>query len=264
METENAKYSFDIKPFRYKSKKTRNTLNGISKFFRDYREIKQQKTKSNNDFPITKFFPCLADEFSEGGTAKGIYFHQDHLVARRIFINNPTLHVDVGSMINGFVAHVASYRTIEVFDIRMITSKVKNIEFKQSDFMDKIQSKYLEYCDSLSSLNAVEHFGLGRYGDPINYNGHLDGLNNLHKILKKGGKFYFSVPIGPQRIEFNAHRVFSVSYLVELLKDRYLIEHFSYVDDNGDLHEDIDLSIDNSNENFGCNYGCGIFEMTKK
>ncbi len=34
-----------------------------------------------------------------------------------------------------------------------------------------------------------------------------------NRMLKKEGKFYFSVPIGEQRIEFNAHRVFSVKYL---------------------------------------------------
>jgi len=67
----------------------------------------------------------------------------------------------------------------------------------------------------------MEHFGLGRYGDPVNYDGYLLGLNNLYQILKIGGKLYFSVPIGPQRIEFDAHRVFSLSYLLELFYGKY-------------------------------------------
>lgn len=66
----------------------------------------------------------------------------------------------------------------------------------------------VNYCDSISSLHAIEHFGLGRYGDPIDYFGYLKALQNIAKIVKTGGTFYFSVPIGPQRIEFNAHRVF--------------------------------------------------------
>jgi len=57
---------------------------------------------------------------------------------------------------------------------------------------------------------------VGRYGDPVNYDGYLIGFNNLHRILKKEDKLYFSVPIGPQRIKFDAHRVFSVNYLLEL------------------------------------------------
>jgi hypothetical protein len=81
-------------------------------------------------------------------------------------------------------------------------------------------------CDSLSSLHAIEHFGLGRYGDPIDINGHLKAITNLHLMLKPKGKFYFSVPIGKQRIEFNAHRVFSIKYLIRILpatKTGYLI-----------------------------------------
>ena len=43
------------------------------------------------------------------------YFHQDFVVARKIFERNPRLHIDVGSRVDGFVAHVAtfsSYRTL--------------------------------------------------------------------------------------------------------------------------------------------------------
>lgn len=119
------------------------------------------------------------------------------------------------------------------------------------------------YCDSVSSLHAVEHFGLGRYGDKLDYNGHLKGLNNIHRMLKPGGKFYFSVPIGKQRIEFNAHRVFAVKYLVELLQDKYRIDFFSYVDDKGNLFKDIPLKSEGIENNFGCSYGCGILELTK-
>ena len=124
-------------------------------------------------------------------------------------------------------------------------------------------SDRFESADSLSCLHALEHFGLGRYGDPVNYNGYLLGLDNLYLILKKGGKFYFSVPIGPQRIEFDAHRVFSISYLLELFDNKYHIDHFSYVDDKGNLHENELITDKSKNDNFNCNYGCGIFEMTK-
>ncbi len=109
----------------------------------------------------------------------------------------------------------------------------------------------------------MEHFGLGRYGDPVNYDGYLLGLNNLYQILKIGGKLYFSVPIGPQRIEFDAHRVFSLSYLLELFYGKYKIDHFSFVDDQGDLHESVLITESNKQNNFNCVYGCGIFEMTK-
>ena len=47
------------------------------------------------------------------------------------------------------------------------------------------------------------------------------------------------MPIGPQRIEFNAHRVFSVSYLLTCLAARFRVEAFSFVDDDGSLHENL-------------------------
>jgi hypothetical protein len=121
-----------------------------------------------------------------------------------------------------------------------------------------------ECCDSLSSLHAIEHFGLGRYGDIIDIDGHLKAINNLYEMLKPNGKFYFSVPIGKQRIEFNAHRVFSIKYLLKILGDKFIIDAFHFVDDKGDLFENANLSEESVNSNFECNYGCGIFELTKK
>ncbi len=184
----------------------------LSVFLRDYFELEGQLEKSQTPFGIAKFYPCLDEMFEQSGTASGHYFHQDLLVANRIFKNNPVKHVDVGSRTDGFVAHVASFREIEVLDIRDLGDNILNIRFKRSDIMSD-DFNLDDYCDSVSSLHVIEHLGLGRYGDKIDCNGHLKGLNNIYRMLKKEGKFYFSVPIGEQRIEFNAHRVFSVKYL---------------------------------------------------
>lgn len=240
------------------------SIKGSIPFYKDLRLIKAQMNESKKDFPFGKLFPILRDRYLESGLAKGDYFHQDLLMAKRVFANKPVTHVDVGSRVDGFVAHVASFREIEVFDIRPLPSNtISNLKFMQADFMAPLDPKYHDYSDSLSCLHALEHFGLGRYGDPINYNGHLLGLENLGKLLKSGGKFYFSVPIGPQRIEFNAHRVFSVSYLLGLFEGKYKLDQFSYVDDHGDLHEDVPVTEASIKSNFECNFGIGLFEMTK-
>jgi hypothetical protein len=232
-------------------------------FSRNLISLLRQKKSSIRMFALGRLYPCFGDRFSNSGTATGHYFHQDLLVARRVHSNKPILHVDIGSSVEGFVAHVASFRSIEVLDIRPLSNKIPNIKFKKADFMTPIKEELIEYCDSVSCLHALEHFGLGRYGDPVIYDGYLLGLNNLHKILKKGGKLYLSVPIGPQRIEFDAHRVFSVGYLMELFVGKYSVDHFSFVDDCGDLHESVPMAEANIHENFGCMYGCGVFEMTK-
>jgi SAM-dependent methyltransferase len=233
------------------------------RFYRnDLREIKKQ-LESNKDFKLGDSYPVLRERFETNGDLKSHYFHEDLLVAQRVFENRPVKHVDVGSRVDGFVAHVASFREIEVFDIRPQEAIVKNMKFVTADFMN-IQADLYNYTDSLSSLNVIEHFGLGRYGDPIDVNGHLKGLDNMYKVLKPGGKFYFSTPIGPQRIEFNAHRVFSMEYLLKIFQSNYTIDRFSYVDDLGHFHQNVNLDEAGIRTNFSCWFGFGIFEMIKK
>ena len=240
----------------------KNNLKGLFFYFDDLKKLKRQKGNDAN-FDFGKKYPVLSERHLEGGSLSGHYFHQDLLVAQKIYKNNPTKHVDVASRTDGFVAHVAVFREIEVLDIRKLNSSVNNIVFRQADLM-KLPENMVNCCDSISSLHAIEHFGLGRYGDPIDYFGHLKAIENITKMLKKGGVFYFSVPIGEQRIEFNAHRVFSIDYLMGIFSENYTIKTFSYVDDNGDLYQNIALEAEETKTNYGCSWGCGIFELVKK
>ncbi len=162
-----------------------------------------------------ELLPCLQDWHEEGGATKTEYFWQDLLVARRIFEAKPEKHVDIGSRVDGFVAHVASFREIEVFDVRPITTHIPGVTFIQADLMQPVSGK-VGYCDSLSCLHALEHFGLGRYGDPIDPGGFERGLANMAGLLKEDGVFYLSVPIGIDRVEFNGQRVLDPRVIVKL------------------------------------------------
>lgn len=223
-----------------------------------------EMSKDVSDFKILDNFSCVHDKNDDSGVISGAYFHQDLYVAKQIYNNNPIRHVDVGSRIDGFVAHVAIFRNIEIIDIRKLNSKVENIVFKQIDLTSELLPDQKDYCDSISSLHALEHFGLGRYGDSIDPLGHLKGFSNISMILKPGGLFYFSVPMGEQRIEFNAHRIFSLEYLIEWVEKDFEINLFSYVDDKGDFFENVDLTNDTILNNFNCNHGCAIFVLKKK
>ena len=218
-----------------------------------------------NGFLEGALFPCVYDRSDKAGVAVGDYFNQDLFVAQRIYENKPIRHIDVGSRVDGFVAHVAAYREIEVVDIRPLSSSVKNIKFLQCDFMGSIPEELLGAFDSVSSLHAIEHFGLGRYGDKLDPDGWRKGIDNLGRLLKPGGMLYFSVPIGPMRIEFNAHRVFHVQFLLDYLGRTYDVVSFSYVDDAGAMHSNVVIE-DNQGliDDFGCTYGCGIFELIKR
>lgn len=108
---------------------------------------------------------------------------------------NPRRHIDVGSRVNGFVVHVAAFRKIEIVDVRPFASSAhKQISFVQRDIMsDAVPSTPV--ADSISCLHAIEHFGLGRYGDPIDSVGRLRGFTNLVRMLEPGGHLYISFPI---------------------------------------------------------------------
>lgn len=236
-------------------------IKATSSFIHDLKEFKKQ-IPADTDFPMIKYYPLIFDKYTESGIFSTHYFQQDLLIAQRIFSNKPEKHVDIGSRVDGFVTHVASYREIEIIDIRPLDRKIVNVSFRQADLM-KLPEGLLGYTDSISSLHVIEHFGLGRYGDPIDVNGHLKALDNILRILKSGGKFYFSVPVGVQGVYFNAHRLFSVSYLVDLLENNYRVDNFYLIDDKEILHLDLDFRSTEAASSFGCVFGCAIFELTK-
>lgn len=207
--------------------------------------------------------PCLADRYLPSGTTRGHYFRQDLFVARRIFESNPEVHVDVGSRVDGFVAHVACFREIQVFDIRFSTDTIPKIRFVQQDIVNLAPSMH-GITDSLSCLHALEHFGLGRYGEPLMADGYVHGFRSLANLLEPGGILYLSVPIGQQRIEFNGHRVFGVKTILDKVAEQFDIERFSYIDDAGDFHENVAPEPAGVATSFNLVYGCGIFELRKR
>lgn len=104
----------------------------------------------------------------------------------------------------------------------------------------------------------------GDYGDRLEPEGHIKGLANLKKMLKAGGYLYLSVPIGRQKVEFNSHRIFSMTWLLEVLKSDFELIEFSYVDDQGELHENVRLEPEVIASNCGCEFGAGMFMLKKK
>ena len=211
---------------------------------------------------ITKRYPILSDFNDQAGYAKGHYFHQDLLVAGLIHQKKPNRHIDIGSRVDGFVAHVASYRKIEVIDVRELgDTGHSNIVFTKADLMDE-KNPPNQITDSLSCLHVIEHFGLGRYGDPLDPLGHIKGFNNILKMLKMNGTLYISFPIGKKNeVHFNAHRVFHPTDILHWAdnKDSIRLERFDFVDDNGDLHQKMDVE----KINIDMTYGCGIYTFTK-
>jgi hypothetical protein len=216
-----------------------------------------QQATENGQPSVTRLYPILAESDMEAAALRNDYFQQDLFVARRIFEAQPTGHIDVGSRIDGFVAHLLSFALpVRVVDIRPMTSVVRGLEFIQSD-ATRMSGFADQSISSLSSLHTVEHFGLGRYGDPIDPNACFAAMQSLARVLAPHGRLYFSVPIGRERVEFNAHRVLSPTRVATSFPGLDLVR-FDVVVQGGQLIEQAEPA-----EYEKVEYACGIYELTR-
>ena len=69
--------------------------------------------------------------------------------------------------------------------------------------------------------------------------------------------------MGRQRVEFNAHRVFTLPYLLDMCRSQFGLERFSYVDDSGRLFEHAPTDTADAERSYDCNFGLAILELVK-
>ena len=110
----------------------------------------------------------------------------------------------------------------------------------------------------MSSLHAAEHFGLGRYGDPVDPDACFDFMRSLQRVLAVDGRLLFSVPIGQERVFFNAHRIFSPTTVLAVF-DKLSLVSFSAVTREDKLIEDATPGAW-----IEARYKVGLFEFTKQ
>jgi len=202
---------------------------------------------------LVNLFPVL-DEKVSFTPFDAHYFFQQIWVFQNILKSRPHDHVDVASTyeLSGYLSTIVPTTFI---DLRPIDSQLPNLTIKRGDILD------LPYKDngiqSLSCLHVVEHIGLGRYGDPIDPEGTEKACKELARVLKKGGKLYFSTPIGKNRVCFNAHHIHTPNEITKFFNDLKLLE-FSVVNDEGKYIKKTDYKKYNN-----ADYSCGMFVFTK-
>lgn len=216
--------------------------------------------------PIRGMIPMISDRYQAAGNLDKHYFLQDIYVAKKIIHQCPNEHFDVGSRVDGFIGHLlaAFEGKITIIDIRPLPISISNLNFVQSDATN-LQGIEDDSIDSLSSLHAVEHFGLGRYGDPIDPQACFNAMKSLQRVVKQNGTLYFSVPIGKKdAVYFNAHRMFEPKTILAVFSDMELVE-FSYIHDykiKTFMGESAKSAIENDTISLH-NYDCGIFIFNK-
>jgi hypothetical protein len=76
-----------------------------------------------------------------------------------------------------------------------------------------------ERADVAFSLSSFEHDGLGRYGDPLGPDADLRTMRRMRdEVLRPGGLLFLSVPVGPDVVFWNAHRVYGRARLPRLIE----------------------------------------------
>jgi SAM-dependent methyltransferase len=226
-------------------------LHGLPRYTLDWIAFRRQQ----GGMPVSwhDTFPRLDDRLPKTPFDPH-YFFQGNWLARRLALDPPSRHVDIGSSVLTIGVMSAHVPTIFV-DYRPLTTRQSGLIPLAGDIVR------LPFADaslpSISCLHVIEHIGLGRYGDQLDARGARRAATELQRVVAPGGKLYLSTPIGRERVCFNAHRVFSVVTILAMFSQLRLIA-FSYVDDGGRLHEN--AAVDSVPS---LDYGCGFFEFAK-
>ena len=166
-----------------------------------------------------KYMPCLTDRFDTAGNIDYEYFYQDIFVANLIRRTGVLEHYDVGSRIDGFIAQISLFCNVKLLDIRPLKINSDVIETICVDFSSPILSKsFRGIANSLSCLHTLEHIGLGRYGDPVDFNALPNFIKNLSSALVINGSLYISFPVGK-----NACSLMRIVFLIIRKLLNYLI-----------------------------------------
>lgn len=226
-----------------------------------YNSANKRKEFAIND---TNLWLIGSDYNASAGKPLEHYFAQDIWAAARIHEALPEKHYDIGSRLDGFLAHLLVFcRDITYIDIRPLPFEIPGLHFVRGDAtnLEGIEDASIE---SLSSLHAIEHFGLGRYGDPIDPEACFKVMKAFQRVLKPDGKLYLGVPLASEnKLIFNAHRLFHPRTIIESfdkmeLVDFRIVYSDSYCATIVEI-EDIDRKCSSIPD-----YTCGLFEFIKK
>lgn len=194
------------------------------------------------------------------------YVYHTAWAARVVAQIKPEVHRDISSSLY-FSSIVSAFNQVDFYDYRPAKLNLSGLNTYSGDLMKlPFADKSIE---SISCMHTLEHIGLGRYGDPIDPQGDIKAINELKRVVKIDGNLILVVPVGKQRIEFNAHRVYDpelfASYVLgDTLNDnknmRFELKEYSYIpetDNEGPIQINVDLK-NGKNDNYAC--GCFWFK----
>ncbi len=244
-------------PATVRAYKKSNQLCHALAFKKDFEHFKSLVTDNRFELRWKDRYPCLEDKTAQTSFDRHYVYHTAW-AARTLADIRPVEHVDISSYLY-FAALVSAFIPIRFYDYRPAAIRLPGLQSSAADLLA------LPFSDntipSLSCMHVVEHIGLGRYGDPLDPNADLKAIRELTRVLAKGGDLLFVVPVGKQKIMFNAHRIYAYEQIVDYFPSLRLIE-FSLIPDspqNGGLLLHADPAIVKHQE-----YACGCFWFRKE
>ena len=228
--------------------------------------IKQNKNAaSKHSFDSITWYPVLGDKNACAGTVS-TYLLQDLWAAQKISSYphpyNQLGHYDIGSRVDGFIAYLLSFRgNINLIDIRPLPYSIDDTRlcFIKSDATLLTENEN-ESVYSLSALCSLEHFGLGRYGDPIDASACFKAFDSIQRVMQKNGHIYISVLVGKPQVAFNAHRIFDPFIIKECFDKCELIEFSVITREDPDVPIIVNADMDVYSQ---VNSVMGLFEFRK-
>lgn len=242
-------------------KKINKILAGVKKALKilpQYMKIKFTNSKYRFKIRFADLKLCLFDATSSTSFDRHYILHTAW--ASRILAQmKPIIHTDISSSLY-FISIVSAFIPIKFYDYRPANLMLKEVESLTADLCD------LPFPDnsivSLSCMHVIEHIGLGRYGDSIDYDADIRAVKELQRVVALGGYLIFVVPIASEaRIQFNAHRIYTLSQVVKMF-DKLTLKEFTLIPDNpidgGLILWPSDELLENQS------YACGCFLFKKE
>jgi len=228
------------------------------KFLNDFTEFKNTITTERFLMREQDFYRCFYDATPSGLSGFDMhYVYHTAWAARKIARIMPESHVDISSYLY-FVNIISAFVPTTFYDFRPTDLNLYGLTSKHADITDlPIEN---ESVHSLSCMHVVEHIGMGRYGDKIDYNGDLKAISEIKRVMTKGGHLLFVVPIGKEaKIQFNAHRIYTKDLILGYFNDYELLE-FAFIRQNGEGG----ILRGTAEEIHQESYGCGCFWLKKR
>lgn len=231
----------------------------MRKFKEELQAFRDSESKTSSRFSLKEddLYPCLNDNTPFTGFDRHYVFHVAW-ACRIVKEINPTVHTDFSSSLY-FCTTLSAFVPTKFYDFRPAQLDLSGLDSLQGD-LTKISFPD-NSVESISCLHTIEHVGLGRYGDPIDYDGDLKAIAELKRVTKPGGSLLFVTPVGKARIQYNAHRIYSYDQIIKYFEG-FELKEFSLVPDHGDDGGLIrNASKELSDKQL---YACGCFWFVKK